>query len=84
MLLFATGIASTFLICDPAVHKISDGPIIGVAMKHLDISQCLRLGIVSIERASGLGSFTSVIMPTAQVTSFALWASLSTIVFFLR
>ena len=84
MLLFAAGVASTFLICESAVHKISDGPIIAFAMKHLDISQCLRLGIVGIERASGFGSLTSVIMPTAQVTSFALWASLSTIVFFLR
>ena len=84
MLLCATGIASAFLICDSPVYKISDAPIIEVAMKHLDISHSGRLGIVGIEGASGLGCWTSVIMPTAQVTSFALWASLSIIVFFLR
>ena len=80
ILLWATGIASAFMICASAVYKLSDGPVTALAMKHLDIDQSGRRGIGGIELASGLTILGSVMMPTALMTSFALWAGLSTMV----
>ena len=80
ILLWATGIASAFMICASAVYKLSDGPVTALAMKHLDIDQSGRRGIGGIELASGLTILGSVMMPTALMTSFALWAGLSAMV----
>ena len=77
ILLWATGIASAFMICASAVYKLSDGPVTTLAMEHLDIDQSGRRGI---ELASGLTILGSVMMPTALMTSFALWAGLSAMV----
>jgi len=49
-------------------------------MEHLDIDQSGRRGIGGIELASGLTILGSVMMPTALMTSFALWAGLSAMV----
>ena len=80
ILLWATGIASAFMICASAVYKLSDGPVTALAMEHLDIDQSGRHGIGGIELASGLTILGSVMMPTALMTSFALWAGLSAMV----
>lgn len=57
ILLWATGIASAFMICASAVYKLSDGPVTALAMEHLDIDQSGRRGIGGIELASGLTIF---------------------------
>ena len=80
ILLWATGIASAFMICASAVYKLSDGPVTALAMEHLDIDQSGHHGIGGIELASGLTILGSVMMPTARMTSFALWAGLSAMV----
>jgi len=80
ILLWATGIARAFMICASAVYKLSDGPVTALAMEHLDIDQSGRHGIGGIELASGLTILGSVMMPTALMTSFALWAGLSAMV----
>lgn len=80
ILLWATGIASAFMVCASAVYKLSDGPVTALAMEHLDIAQSGRRGIGGIELASGLTILGSVMMPTALMTSFALWAGLSAMV----
>ena len=49
-------------------------------MENLDINQSGRRGIGGIELASGLTILGSVMMPTALMTSFALWAGLSAMV----
>ena len=80
ILLWATGIASAFMIFASAVYKLSDGPVTALAMEHLDIDQSGRHGIGGIELASGLTILGSVMMPTTLMTSFALWAGLSAMV----
>ena len=80
ILLWATGIASAFMICASAVYKLSDGPVTALAMKHLDIDQSGRRGIGGMELASGLTILGGVMIPTALMTSFALWAGLSAMV----
>ena len=80
ILLWANGIASLFMICASAFYKLSDRPVTALAMEHLDINQSGSCGIGGIELASGLTILGSVMMPTALMTSFALWTGLSAMV----
>ena len=80
MFLWINGGADVFLICVSTVHKISDGPIFAAAIKHLNNSKNVRLGIDGIELSTGLVIFASVVTPTTLTTSFALWTALSVLV----
>ena len=72
--------AGIFLLCITTVHKTSDGPIFAAAIKHLNNSKNVRLGIDGIELSTGLIIFASVVTPTTLTASFALWTALSVLV----
>ena len=75
-----TGIACVFLISVSAVHKIFVWPIISAAIRHLNNSKSVCLGIRGIELTSGLVILDSVLMPTALKASIVLLAALSVLV----
>ena len=80
MFLWFNGGADVFLICDSTVHKISNGLIFAAAIKHLNNSKNVRLGIDGIELSTELVIFASAVTPTTLKTSLALWKSLSVLV----
>ena len=80
MFLWIKGGADVFLICVSTVHKISNGLIFAAAMKHVNNSKNVRLGIDGIELSTELVIFASVVTPTTLKTSLALWKALSVLV----